>query len=68
MRRSVDSITPDLPPTTILRMALVQYESKDNAGHRFWMARYAIRIDINRPGIYRWLIPREAARCPPLCV
>jgi|Tabmets5t2r1_1033131.scaffolds.fasta_scaffold68787_2 hypothetical protein len=49
-------------------MALVQYESKDNAGHRFWMARYAIRIDINRPGIYRWLTPHEAARCPPLCV
>jgi hypothetical protein len=40
-------------------MAVVQYESKENAGHRFWTARYgryAIRIDANRPGIYRWLI------------
>jgi hypothetical protein len=48
--------------TTILRMALVQYQSKENAGHRFWTARYgryAIRIDANRPGIYRWLIILE---------
>ena len=40
-------------------MAVVQYDSKENAGHRFWTAcygRYAIRIDANRPGIYRWLI------------
>ena len=43
-------------------MAMVQYESKENAGHRFWTARYgryAIRIDANRPGIYRWLITLE---------
>jgi hypothetical protein len=43
-------------------MAVVQYESKDNAGHRFWTARYgryAIRIDANRPGIYRWMITLE---------
>jgi hypothetical protein len=36
-------------------MATVQYESKENAGHRFWTARYgryAIRIDANRPGVY----------------
>jgi hypothetical protein len=40
-------------------MATVQYESKENAGHRFWMGRYgryAIRIDANRPGVYRRLI------------
>jgi hypothetical protein len=43
-------------------MAVVQYESKENAGHRFWTARYgphAIRIDANRPGVYRWLITLE---------
>jgi hypothetical protein len=37
----------------------VQYESKENAGHKFWVARYgryAIRIDANRPGVYRWII------------
>jgi hypothetical protein len=31
-------------------MATVQYESKKNAGHKFWTARYglyAIRIDAN---------------------
>jgi hypothetical protein len=40
-------------------MARVQYESKENAGHRFWVARYgryAIRIDANRPGVYQWII------------
>jgi hypothetical protein len=40
-------------------MATVQYESKDDSGHRFWTARYgryAIRIDANRPGLYRWVI------------
>lgn len=43
-------------------MAMVQYESKENAGHRFWTARYgryAIRLDANRPGVYRWLITLE---------
>jgi hypothetical protein len=29
-------------------------------GHRFWTARYAIRVDANRPGIYRWLITLES--------
>ena len=50
---------------TIRRMAVVQYESKENAGHRFWTARYggyAIRIDPHRPGIYRWLITLEGRR------
>jgi hypothetical protein len=43
-------------------MAKVQYESKDDGGHRFWTARYgryAIRIDANRPGLYRWVITLE---------
>ena len=38
-------------------MAKVQYESKDDGGHRF--GRYAIRIDANRPGLYRWVITLE---------
>jgi hypothetical protein len=40
-------------------MARVTYESKDDAGHKFWVAhygRYVIRIDANRPGVYRWRI------------
>jgi hypothetical protein len=44
-------------------MATVQYESKANAGRKFWTGRYgryAIRIDANRPGVYRWLITLEA--------
>jgi hypothetical protein len=43
-------------------VAKVQYESKDDGGHRFWTARYgryAIRIDANRPGLYRWVITLE---------
>jgi hypothetical protein len=43
-------------------MATVQYDSKDDGGHRFWTARYgryAIRIDANRPGLYRWGITLE---------
>jgi hypothetical protein len=43
-------------------MAMVQYESEENAGHRFWTARhgrYAIRMDANRPGVYRWLVTLE---------
>jgi hypothetical protein len=43
-------------------MARVQYDSKENAGHKFWTARYgryAIRIDANRPGVYQWLITLE---------
>jgi hypothetical protein len=40
-------------------MARVTSESKDDAGHKFWVAhygRYVIRIDANCPGVYRWLI------------
>jgi hypothetical protein len=43
-------------------MARVTYESKDHAGHRFWVARsgrYAIGIDATRPGVYPWLITLE---------
>jgi len=43
-------------------MARVTYQSKDDAGHKFWTARYgryAIRIDANRRGVYRWLISLE---------
>jgi hypothetical protein len=41
---------------TIPGMATVQYESKGNAGHRFWTGRYgryAIRIDANQPASTR---------------
>jgi hypothetical protein len=43
-------------------MARVIYESKDDAGHRFWVARhgrYAIRIDATRRGVFKWLISLE---------
>jgi hypothetical protein len=43
-------------------MARVTYQSKDDAGHKFWVAHsgcYVIRIDANRPGVYRWLITLE---------
>ncbi|HZM81138.1 MAG TPA: hypothetical protein VFC19_35890 [Candidatus Limnocylindrales bacterium] len=43
-------------------MARVTYESKDDAGHNFWVGRYgryAIRIDATRRGVYPWLIQLE---------
>ena len=43
-------------------MATVQYESKEKAGRKFWTARNgrsAIRIDANRPGVFKWLISLE---------
>jgi hypothetical protein len=43
-------------------MARVTYESKNNGGHKFWVARYgryAIRIDATRRGVYPWLITLE---------
>ena len=46
----------------ICAMARATYESKDNAGHKFWVARYgryAIRIDATRRGVYPWLIQLE---------
>ncbi len=45
-------------------MAMVQYESKDHAGHKFWTGRYgryAIRIDASRPGVFKWLISLEGS-------
>jgi hypothetical protein len=47
---------------TIGVMARVAYESKDHAGHNFWVARsgrYAIRIDATRRGVYPWPITLE---------
>jgi hypothetical protein len=44
-------------------MITVQYEAKRNGEHRFWVGRhgpYSIRIDANRPGVYRWMITRDA--------
>jgi hypothetical protein len=46
-------------------MARVTYESKDHAGHKFWVARhghYAIRVDANRPGVFKWLTAWRAAQ------
>jgi len=46
-------------------MAVVQYDSKENAGHRFWTARYgryAVRIDANRPAFTGGSSPWRAAR------
>jgi hypothetical protein len=48
-------------------MARVTYESKDNAGHKFWVARYgryAIRIDATRRGVYPWRITLEGRSVP----
>ena len=47
---------------TIVTMATVQYDPKENKGHKFWTARYgrySIRIDANRRGVYPWLITLE---------
>jgi hypothetical protein len=44
-------------------MAKVIDESKDDAGHKFWTARYgryAIGIDAIRPGVSSWIITLEA--------
>jgi hypothetical protein len=44
-------------------MVTVQYETKRNGEHRFWVGRHgphSIRIDANRPGVYRWMITRAA--------
>jgi hypothetical protein len=51
-------------------MARVTYESKDNAGHKFWVARYgryAIRIDATRRGVYPWHITLEGPLGPQGC-
>ena len=44
-------------------MVTVQYEAKRNGEHVFWVGRHgphSIRIDANRPGVYRWMITRDA--------
>jgi hypothetical protein len=44
-------------------MITVQYEARRNGEHTFWVGRHgphAIRIDANRPGVYRWMITRDA--------
>jgi hypothetical protein len=44
-------------------MITVQYELKRNGEHRFWVGRhgrYSIRIDANRPGVFRWMITRNS--------
>lgn len=44
-------------------MITVQYETKRNGEHIFWVGRHgphSIRIDANRPGVYRWVISRDA--------
>jgi hypothetical protein len=43
-------------------MITVQYQTKRNGKHTFWVGRYgpySIRIDANRPGVYRWTITRD---------
>jgi hypothetical protein len=43
-------------------MITVQYEARRNGEHRFWVGRHgphSIRIDANRPGLYRWTIIRD---------
>ena len=49
-------------------MVTVQYETKRNGEHLFWVGRHgphSIRIDANRPGVYRWVITREPPRAEP---
>jgi hypothetical protein len=44
-------------------MITVQYETKRNGEHIFWVGRHgphSIRIDANRPGVYCWTITRDA--------
>jgi hypothetical protein len=44
-------------------MSTVQYETKRNGDHIFWVGRHgphSIRIDANRPGLFRWTITRDA--------
>jgi hypothetical protein len=48
-------------------MITVQYEAKRNGEHRFWVGRHgphSIRIDANRPGVYHWMITRDARSVP----
>jgi hypothetical protein len=61
-RRSRGAWTPADEDRTILRMITVQYETKRNGEHTFWVGRHgshSMRIDANRPGVYRWMITRD---------
>jgi hypothetical protein len=56
-------------------MARVTYESKDDAGHKFWVAhhgRYVIRIDANAlastGGLSVWRAARSARVLPPTVI
>jgi hypothetical protein len=43
-------------------MITVQYQPKRNSEHRFWVGRHgphSVRIDANKPGVYRWMITRD---------
>jgi hypothetical protein len=43
-------------------MITVRYETKRNGEHVFWVGRHgphSIRIDANKPGVYRWTITRD---------
>jgi hypothetical protein len=47
---------------TILRMITVQYKTRRNGEHVFWVGRHgshSVRIDANQPGVYRWTITRD---------
>jgi FtsP/CotA-like multicopper oxidase with cupredoxin domain len=40
-------------------MARVIWERREHEDHIFWVARsgrYSLRIDANKPGVYRWTI------------
>jgi hypothetical protein len=44
-------------------MITVHYETKRNGEHIFWVGRHGphlIRIDANRPGVFRWMITRTS--------
>jgi hypothetical protein len=48
-------------------MITVQYETKRNGEHIFWVGRHgshSIRIDANRPGVYRWVITATLGPLP----
>ena len=47
---------------TILPMITVQYKTRRNGEHVFWVGRHgshSVRIDAHQPGVYRWTIPRD---------
>jgi hypothetical protein len=44
-------------------MITVRYEPKRNGEHLFWVGRHgphSIRIDANKPGVFRWTITRKS--------